>query len=239
MEPVATTPTYPQPMVAVDVVAFTVLDADLKVLLIRRGLPPHVDGLALPGGFVRCGDGVDERGEDLEDAARRELVEETGLPAVAQMPLVQLAVLGAPDRDPRTRVISVAWLCLVRPELAAFVRAGTDARAVQWTSLSTLDRASLAFDHAEILARGERWLHAEIDNSDVARALVPTSFSVAEFRAVVEAVTGKPRDPGNFRRHFQLLLERGVVEPAEGSRVTGRRRAGVFRFVDAHAQSSH
>src|SRR5687767_883441 len=111
---------HPKPLVAVDVAAFTVLDADLKLLLIRRGLPPE-GSLALPGGFVRCvGEAPHEQGEDLEDAARRELFEETRLPAPKTVPLVQVHVFGAPDRDARARVISVAYLAVVKPEVAAY-----------------------------------------------------------------------------------------------------------------------
>src|SRR5688572_10105758 len=112
---------HPKPLVAVDVAAFTVLDADLKVLLIRRGLAPE-GALALPGGFVRCGDAAPrDQGEDLEEAARRELFEETRLPAPKSVPFVQVHVFGAPDRDPRARVISVAYLAVVKPEVAAYV----------------------------------------------------------------------------------------------------------------------
>ncbi|MBI1945972.1 MAG: NUDIX hydrolase [Deltaproteobacteria bacterium] len=221
-------------MVAVDVAAFTVLDADLKVLLIQRGLPPRA--LALPGGFVRCGDVARDQGEDLEQAARRELLDETRLPLPQQgtgaLPLVQVGVFGAPDRDPRARVIAVAYLAVVPPELAAFVRAGSDAAAVAWYRVAELREVPLAFDHAEIARCALDRLRRDVDVTPLARALVPAAFSVAELRAAVDAVRGRAADPGNFRRRFRHLLDDGVVRPAPGRRVTGRRQAAVFAFAD-------
>ncbi len=226
---------YPRPLVAVDVAAVTVLDADLKILLIQRGLPPRA--LALPGGFVRCGDVLRDQGEDLEDAARRELLDETHLPlapgGIGGLPLVQVGVFGAPDRDPRARVIAVAYLAVVPPELAAFVRAGSDAAAVAWYRVAELHRVPLAFDHAAIAGRALEHLRREVDETAIARALVPAAFSVAELRAAVDAVRGGRADPGNFRRRFRHLLDDGVVQDAPGRRVTGRRQAGVFSFAPA------
>jgi 8-oxo-dGTP diphosphatase len=249
---------HAKPLVAVDVAAFTVLDADLKLLLIRRGLPPE-GSLALPGGFVRCAgrtsdateaapgrvpgerevkspgdkprrrDG-DDQGEDLEDAARRELFEETRLPAPKTVPLVQVHVFGAPDRDPRARVISVAYLAVVKPEVAAYVRAGSDAAGVLWWSVADLDKVTLAFDHRSIVDRCLERLRRDVDETAIARALVPEAFSVAELRAAVEAVRGTRADPGNFRRRFERLVEDNVVVRASGKRVTTRRPAAVYEF---------
>lgn len=218
---------HAQPLVAVDVAAFTILDADLKLLLIRRGLPP-AGALALPGGFVRC-DGADQ-GEDLEDAARRELTQETRLPTPKSLPLVQVHVFGAPERDARARVISVAYLAVVKPEVAAYVRAGSDAAGVLWCSVSDLDKLTLAFDHKAIVDRCLARLRRDVDETAVARALVPEAFSVAELRAAVDAVQGARTDPGNFRRRFERLKDDGVVAAAPGKRVTGRRPAAVFHF---------
>lgn len=212
---------HPKPLVAVDVAAFTVLDADLKLLLIRRGAPPE-GALALPGGFVRAD-------EDLEDAARRELFEETRLPTT-NVPLVQVHVFGAPDRDARARVISIAYLAVVKPEVAAYVRAGSDAAGVLWWSASDLDTLTLAFDHREIVDRCIARLRRDVDETAIARSLVPEAFSVAELRAAVDAVKGARTDPGNFRRRFERLLDDGVVAEAPGKRVTGRRPAAVFHF---------
>lgn len=223
---------HPKPLVAVDVAAFTVLDADLKLLLIRRGAPPE-GVLALPGGFVRCAGGELDQGEDLEDAARRELFEETRLPAPkAALPLVQVHVFGAPDRDARARVISVAHLAVVKPEVAAYVRAGSDAAGVLWWSVAALDQVTLAFDHRSIADRCLERLRRDVDETAIARALVPEAFSVAELRAAVEAVRGGKRaDPGNFRRKFERLVEDRVVVRATGKRVTTRRPAAVYAFT--------
>lgn len=223
---------HPKPLVAVDVAAFTVLDADLKLLLIRRGAPPE-GSLALPGGFVRCGsvdNTANDQGEDLEDAARRELFEETRLPAPKALPLVQVHVFGAPDRDPRARVISVAYLAVVKPEVAAYVRAGSDAAGVLWWSIADLDKVTLAFDHRSIVDRCLERLRRDVDESAIARALVPEAFSVAELRAAVEAVRGKRADPGNFRRRFERLVEDNVIARAPGKRVTTRKPAAVYEF---------
>lgn len=220
---------HPKPLVAVDVAAFTVLDADLKLLLIRRGAPPE-GSLALPGGFVRCANGPSSQGEDLEDAARRELFEETRLPVPKALPLVQVHVFGAPDRDPRARVISVAYLAVVKPEVAAYVRAGSDAAGVLWWSAADLDKVTLAFDHRSIVDRCLERLRRDVDETAIARALVPEAFSVAELRAAVEAVRGKRADPGNFRRRFERLIEDAVVARAPGKRVTTRRPATVYEF---------
>lgn len=224
---------YPRPLVAVDVAAFTVLDADLKLLLIQRGLAPRA--LALPGGFVRCGDVVRDQGEDLEAAARRELTDETRLPLAATgagaVPLVQVGAFGAPARDPRARVIAVAYLAVVPPELAAFVRAGSDAAAVAWYRVAELGDVPLAFDHAAIVGAALQRLRRDADEMGLARALVPAAFSVAELRAALDAVRGAPSDAGNFRRQFRRLQQEGVVQPAPGRRVTGRRPARVFTFA--------
>lgn len=222
---------WPRPLVAVDVAAFTVLESDLKVLLIQRGLAPR--SLALPGGFVRCGDVVVDQGEDIEAAARRELREETRLEdgVIGQVRLRQVGAFGAPDRDPRARVISVAFLALVRPELAAFVRAGSDADDVRWVRVADLDGLDLAFDHPRMLAACLARLRRDIWEGDVARELVPRAFTVAELRAVVDAVTATPSDPANFRRRVRGLVEDGVIVEVPGQRVTARRPAQVYAFA--------
>jgi 8-oxo-dGTP diphosphatase len=221
---------YAKPLVAVDVVALTVLDADQKILLVKRGLPPFAGELALPGGFVRCGDGASDQGEDIDDAAARELAEETRLPQ-GSVRLEQLGVWGDPDRDPRDRVVSIAYIGVVRPELAAYARAGTDAAHAVWLSTSELPRVRLAFDHARIVDAALAKLRADVDRTAVARDLVAETFSAAELRAAVEAVQGRRIDAANFRRKLLALVEKGVVAPAPGKRVTGKRPAAVYRFV--------
>jgi 8-oxo-dGTP diphosphatase len=230
---------FPRPSVTVDLVVVTIVDAELKVLLVERGEHPFKGSLALPGGFLRVGPTPDDQGEDLDDAALRELGEETGLPAKS-IYLAQLGAFGRAGRDPRTRVVSVAYYAVLRPGLAPFVRAGGDAKSAAWHSLVVLGSSPgtptkrqrpLAFDHDEILMAALTRIRQEVFRSNLAFELVPETFSIAELRAVHEAVRGEPLDPGNFRKRFQRMLEDGLVEPAPGKRITGRKPAAVFRFA--------
>ncbi len=221
---------YPRPAVTVDLVVLTVTDTDLKVLLIRRRDPPFQHCRALPGGFVRVGAGPDEPGEDLEAAAHRELNEETGLPRGSAY-LEQLYTFGRAGRDPRGRVITVAYYALVRPDLAPLVTAGTDAEGVEWCSVGEVDRAALAFDHGQILDAAMARVRGKIDYTPIAFDLVPPTFTVTELRAVYEAIKGSEDDPGNFRRRFKRMVEDGLIEQAPGKRLTGKRPARVYRFV--------
>lgn len=220
---------YPRPSVAVDLVILTILDADLKVLLIRRSSSPFEGELALPGGFVRVGERADEQGEDVLAAARRELAEETGL-SPATVYLEQLYTFGKAGRDPRGRVISVVYYALVRPDLAPFVEASGDAREAQWVSVSELDRACLAFDHGEMLTMALERVQGKLDYAPIAFELVPKSFSVPELRAVFEVLLGESLDRGNFRRRFNRMLEQGLIESAPGKRITTKRPAQVYRY---------
>jgi 8-oxo-dGTP diphosphatase len=241
---------YPKPSVTVDLVIFTVLDTDLKVLLIKRGGHPFRGCWALPGGFVNVGDGVKEQGEDLEAAAHRELAEETGLPK-GSCYLEQLYTFGKAGRDPRTRVISVAYFALVRPTLAPIVTAGDDAAAAQWFSvqailergsseaeskvlehdgLFSLSRNGLAFDHDVILDTAIKRLRGRIDYSPIAFDLVPETFTVAELRSVYEAVKGAAYDPKTFHRKFRRMLADGILVTAPGKRGGTGRPSAVYRF---------
>jgi 8-oxo-dGTP diphosphatase len=220
---------YPRPAVTVDLVVLTVLDADLKLLLVRRAEPPFQGQWALPGGFVRVGDGKRDRGEDLDEAAARELEEETALPHGSVF-LQQLGAFGAPDRDPRMRVISVAYFALIRPDLAPLVHAGGDVDKAGWHSVSSLAKTKLAFDHARIVDAALGRVRETLDRSTLAFELVPRTFTIPELRAVFDAVTGEPHDPGNFRRKFGQLLETGMVVEAPGKRVTGGKPARVYAF---------
>ena len=177
---------------ATDLVILTVRDGRLQVLLIRRGIPPYAGRWALPGGFVRPA-------EDLETTARRELAEETGLSA-ERIHLEQVATYGAPDRDPRGRVVSVAYLALV-PDLPAPV-AGSDAASASWVDATDVldDAGRLAFDHHRILADGVERARAKLEYSPLATAFCPPEFTISELRSVYEAVWGTPLDPRNFHR---------------------------------------
>lgn len=239
---------YPRPSVTVDLVMFSMVDTDLKVLLIRRGAPPWKGTWALPGGFVDVGDAFENQGEDLADAAARELAEETGLAkeilANNRVHLEQLYTFGRAYRDPRTRVISVAYVALVPPQLVPLVRAGSDAAAVRWFSMreeishfvrpgENADGDALAFDHHEILDMAVARVRGKIDYTSIACALVPPTFTFAELREVYEAVKGDTFDSSNFRRKFDRMVVDGIIEQAPGKRTPGTlggRPAFVYRF---------
>jgi 8-oxo-dGTP diphosphatase len=221
---------FPRPSVTVDIAAFSVIDADLRVLLVRRGEHPFKGAWALPGGFVRVGDGRRDQGEDLDAAAARELEEETGL-TVADVYLEQLRAFGRAGRDPRMRVITVAYYALIRPDLVPLVRAGGDAAVAEWVTVARIEPANLAFDHHEIVQRAVATIADGLDSSDVASSLVPKTFTIPELRHVHAVLTGKPQDPGNFRRKFERMLEDGVIEQAPGKRITVSKPATVYHFV--------
>ncbi len=222
---------YARPSVTVDLVIFTVIDTDLKVLLVRRGEHPFKGTWALPGGFVNAGDDHTDQGEDVQTAAHRELAEETGLPAGSCF-LEQLYTFGRAGRDPRTRVITVAWYSLIRPGLAQVIVAGDDAAEARWFSVAEeVPWMRLAFDHTEILAMGVQRIRGKIDYSNIAFELVPQAFTVGELRSVHEAIQDKMHDPRNFRRRFQRMVTDGIIVPAPGKRHLGKARpAKVWRF---------
>lgn len=218
---------FERPSVAVDIVAVTVKDSLLYVLLVKRAEPPFRGRWALPGGFVRVGKGAD-RGESLDQALARELHEETGL-SIHEVYTEQLGAFGEPDRDPRMRVISVAYYALVRPDLIGRVRGGGDASHAEWVPVTSDVR--LAFDHARILEAARQRIKERIRTTNLAKSLVPATFSIPELRNVYAIVTGEPQDAGNFRRRFGALLDEGIVERAPGKRITSSKPAAVYRFV--------
>jgi 8-oxo-dGTP diphosphatase len=222
---------FPRPSVTVDVAAFTVLDAELRVLLIRRGGHPFKGAWALPGGFVRVGDGHRDQGEDLDDAAARELEEETALDPKA-VHLEQLGAFGRANRDPRMRVITVAYFALIRPDLVPLVKAGSDAVAADWIAARQLTPRDLAFDHHDIIRQAIARIAERIDATNIARSLVPKTFTIPEFRHVHAIVGAKTQDPGNFRRKFERMVEDGIIEQAPGKRITASKPAAVYRFVE-------
>jgi len=220
---------FPRPSVAVDLVIFTLVDATLKVLLVKRKEHPFKGAWALPGGFVRVGETAKDQGEDLDGAAARELQEETGLEP-SRVFLEQLKAFGRAGRDPRMRVISIAYTALVRPDLAPFVKAGGDVSDADWFPVETLKKVDLAFDHREIIEAGLTQVRDQLDSSSVAFELVPATFTIPELRHVYAIVLDKVMDPGNFRRRFNRLLEDGVIEKAPGKRITTSKPASVYRF---------
>ncbi|MFI5912478.1 NUDIX domain-containing protein [Dactylosporangium sp. NPDC051541] len=174
--------------VTVDLVMLTVREDALCALLIRRAIPPFESSWALPGGFV-------QETEDLPEAAIRELSEETGIHQEAAH-LEQLATYGTPSRDPRARVVTVAYLALL--PAAPTPRAGTDAAEAKWLPIS--DLPPLAFDHAKILEDGVERARSKLEYSSLATAFCPPEFTIADLRAVYEAVWSAPLDPRNFHR---------------------------------------
>lgn len=220
---------YPRPSVAVDLVIFTIVDAQLRVLLVKRQEHPFKDCWALPGGFVRVGETAKDQGEDLDVAARRELTEETGLEP-DRVHIEQLCTFGRAGRDPRMRVISVAYFALVRPDLAPFVRAGGDVSDTQWLSVDQLKKTELAFDHREIIDAALARVREKLEHSGIAFDLVPLTFTIPELRHVYSIVLAKEMDPGNFRRRFNRLLDDHLIEQAPGKRITASKPATVYRF---------
>lgn len=214
---------FPPFAVTVDLVVLTVREKRLQVLLIRRGETPFKGRWALPGGFVL----VDE---DLHEAAVRELTEETGL-TLRNVHLEQLATYGAPKRDPRMRVVSVAWLVLA-PDLPA-PTAGTDAADASWRPVDdVLAGGRLAFDHASIIRDGLERARAKLEYSSLGASFCPEQFTVAELREVYETVWGIPLDPRNF--HRKVTGTPGfLVETGDTTTRGGGRPAMLYRAQDA------
>ncbi|QES50826.1 NUDIX hydrolase [Streptomyces venezuelae] len=218
--------------VTVDLAVFTVRGGALNVLLIRRGQEPYEGAWALPGGFVLPR-------ESAETAARRELAEETGLAGavVAGLHLEQLRTYSEPDRDPRMRVVSVAFTALVpdMPEPAA--EGGGDAAQARWVPVDeAAGAAALAFDHDAILADARSRVGAKLEYTCLATAFCPPEFTLGELQAVYETVWSTPLDRPNFRR--KVLATPGFVEPVPGAaRLTGGRGkpAALYRAGSATA----
>jgi 8-oxo-dGTP diphosphatase len=182
---------YPRVAVTVDLVVLTIRDDHLGVLLVKRGGEPFAGALALPGGFIRPDEG-------LSRAAARELAEETRV-TVGAAHLEQLASYGDPGRDPRMRVVTVAYLALV-PGMP-LPRAGTDAAEAQWTAVGdVLHGGVLAFDHQQILADGVERARAKLEYTPLATAFCPPEFTIAQLRRVYEIVWDTRLDPRNFHR---------------------------------------
>jgi len=223
---------FARPSVAVDIVVLTVKSAELCVLLVQRNEHPFKGTWALPGGFLRVGPSAKEQGEDLDAAATRELEEETGLPP-ALVFLEQLHTFGKAGRDPRMRVVSVAYYALVRPDLLPLVRPGGDASHVRWTSVKAALEGELAFDHHGIIEAATERVAEKLETTNIAKSLVESTFTIPELRAAFEVVSGKKLDHGNFRRKFNALVLSGVIERAPGKRVTASKPAAVYRFRPA------
>jgi 8-oxo-dGTP diphosphatase len=213
---------YPRFAVTVDLVVLTLRDGELCALLIRRGAEPYAGKLALPGGFTHLD-------EDIDTAAYRELQEEVNV-GPEDVALEQLMTYGATQRDPRMRVVSVAWLALGAdlPEPTA----GSDAAEAFWMPVSKALRRpkELAFDHAHILRDGLERARNKIEYSTLATAFCPREFTVGELREVYEAVWDVELDPRNFHRKVtgaeDFLSETGERTTRGGGRPAMLYRAG-------------
>ena len=199
---------FPPFAVTVDIIVLTITDAKLQVLLTERGAAPYVGSWALPGGFVRVDEGLDE-------AAARELTEETGVRAAKH--LEQFGSYGDPGRDPRMRVVSVAYLAIL-PNVGP-IAAATDARNAELVPIGHLlpvrqvlgrhPSRELAFDHKAILRDAVERARTKLESTSIATAFLPREFTLTELRGVYEIVWAEELDPGNFRR--KVLATPGFV----------------------------
>jgi 8-oxo-dGTP diphosphatase len=207
---------YQRPSVTVDVVIFTLQEGELQVLLVKRRHWPFERSWAIPGGFI----GMDE---SLEQAARRELEEETG---VRHIYLEQLYTFGDPGRDPRTRVISVAYFALIRADQQT-LRVSDESTDVGWFPVQLLP-GPLAFDHDHILATALDRLRSKVEYTTLAFQLLPEVFSILELKHIYEQILGEKLDKGNF---YRKIKDARVLEDT-GLRREGRGRpTALYRFA--------
>lgn len=212
---------FPHPAVTADICIFSIRDGKLHVLLIQRLVEPFKDSWAIPGGFIKMD-------EDLIEGARRELAEETGVRDVA---LEQMGAYGKPDRDPRERVITIAFMALV-PSDQMVLAASTDAADARWFDMD--DLPPLAFDHDKILADGRERLAHMVTNrvtetASVAFQFLPKKFTLAQAQAVFETLRGEELDKRNFRKWIAAnwdLID--LKEKTSG----GRHRPAALYSVD-------
>ena len=184
--------------VAVDLLVFTIEEDRLKILTIRRQYPPFEGQRALPGVFVR-----DD--ETLDQAAQRGLREETGLEDIY---FEQLYTWGAPDRDPRRRVISVSYLALVDAQRLRGFGPGLRTTGAELADVQELLTAEdLAFDHRQIIACGREQLAGKVEYTPIAFSLVPEEFTLPQLQRVYELLLGKPLYKANFRKKIAPLVE--------------------------------
>jgi len=210
---------YPHPAVTTDIVIFTIREQLLKLLLVKRKGEPNKGNWALPGGFVALD-------ESLRQCAERELAEETGVSGVY---LEQLYTFGNPERDPRERVITVAYYALI-PSDKIEIRAATDAEAVGWFAMDELP--GLAFDHEKIVQTAKKRLVAKLDYSTLAFQFMPKEFTLTELQEVYEIILEAEVDKRNFRK-WVLALE--SIEETGGERREGRHRpAKLYRLKNPH-----
>ncbi len=213
--PMTHTYQFPRPALTVDIVVFALDQNELQVMLIERDLEPFTRRWALPGGFVR----IDET---LDEAATRELQEETGLKDIF---LEQLYTFGDLKRDPRERVITVAHYALVNLEGHA-VQASTDARNAAWFPVNDLPK--LAFDHRRILDVALERLRGKVCYQPIGFELLPEKFTLRQLQHLYEIILDRPLDKRNFRKK---VLGMGILkETNEIEKDVAHRAAQLFRF---------
>ncbi len=205
---------FERPSVTVDIILFTIKDNDLKVLLVKRNVWPFKGMWAIPGGFVRME-------ESLEEAAKRELKEETN---VTDVYLEQLYTFGDPKRDPRTRVITVAYFALV-DSTKLKLKASTDVRDVKWFSMYNLPK--LAFDHEKILKYALKRLRWKLEYTTVAFKLLPEKFTLSQLQRVYEIIFNKKFDKRNFRKK---ILSLGLVKEVGKEKGVAHRPAKLYKL---------
>lgn len=206
---------FARPALTVDIVVFALDEEDLQVMLIERDLEPFEGHWALPGGFVRVE-------ETLEEAARRELEEETGLKDIY---LEQLYTFGEIDRDPRERVVTVAYYALVNLE-GHDVHASTDARNAAWFSMN--DLPELAFDHSMILDAAHERLRGKVRYQPIGFELLPDKFTLRQLQHLYEVILDRELDKRNFRK--KVLAMEIVKETKEIEKDVAHRAAKLYRF---------
>ncbi len=206
---------YDRPSVTVDVVIFTLIERELHVLLVQRRHWPYEGHWAIPGGFINMD-------ESLEQAARRELEEETG---VRDLYIEQLFTFGDVGRDPRMRVISVAYIAIVRFD-AQKLRVSEESHDVRWFPVSAMPR-DLAFDHEQILAYAVSRLRSKLEYTTLAFQLLPELFSILELKHIYEQILGEKLDKGNF---YRKIKEAGLLEETNQMREGRGRPTRLWRF---------
>jgi len=210
---------YKNPSVTVDVIVFTVIDNELKVLLVKRKYEPFQGKWVIPGGFVRAE-------ESLEDAAKRELLEETN---VKDIYMEQLYTFGAPKRDPRGRVITIAYMSLINSSNID-LKASSDAAEAKWHPIYKMPE--LGFDHKDILDYALQRLRYKLEYTTIAFQLLPEAFTLTALQTVYEIIFNKKLDKRNFRKK---ILSLGFIKDTKRmKRDVAHRPAKIYSFISEH-----
>lgn len=206
---------YPHPAVTTDNVVFGFNGEGLSVLLIKRGIEPYKDHWAFPGGFMNMD-------ETAEEGALRELNEETGIENIY---VEQLQAFTKVDRDPRERILTIAFMAFVRQEDYGYVKGGDDAKEAKWFSINELP--PLAFDHEEILRVAIERLRWKISYSPIAFHLLNETFTMTEVQTIYESVLGQKFDRRNFHKKMTAL---GYIKPTGEQRSANGRPGNLYTF---------